>query len=305
MNPLTHRKDLDDTYERYEELRLGFVKKQENLEKQIVRMQKDSENLYEVRKQSVKVIQKVVAEIKKIQNCPVTVTKGGERALSYLSRFTEAWDWELKGGQSGDPGHLQGNTKTASFVGATGTIAGAAAATLGPTALMAFATTFGTAGTGAAIASLSGVAATNAALAWIGGGTIVAGGAGVAGGSLILSLLGPIGASIAGLSFLGSALWSRSKNNKLIKEAEAEIKKLEEAHSQLTAARTILSSGESRLKDLLSKTSVMNNSIMDSLSLFERHRDYFSSDFPQDAIFTLISRIKLLAKMTQEEIIMQ
>ena len=70
MNPLTHRKDLDDTYERYEELRSGFVKKQENLEKQIVRMQKDSENLYEVRKQSVKVIQKVVAEIKKIQNCP-------------------------------------------------------------------------------------------------------------------------------------------------------------------------------------------------------------------------------------------
>lgn len=43
-----------------------------------------------------------------------------------------------------------------------------------------------TAGTGAAISSLSGVAATNATLAWLGGGTLAAGGYGMAGGAMVL-----------------------------------------------------------------------------------------------------------------------
>lgn len=48
------------------------------------------------------------------------------------------------------------------------------------------ATTYGTAGTGVAISSLSGAAATNAALAWLGGGTVASGGGGMTAGTLVI-----------------------------------------------------------------------------------------------------------------------
>ena len=49
------------------------------------------------------------------------------------------------------------------------------------------ATTWGTAGTGTAISSLSGAAASKAAMAWLGGGTIASGGGGMAAGAMVLS----------------------------------------------------------------------------------------------------------------------
>lgn len=60
------------------------------------------------------------------------------------------------------------------------------------------ATTFGTAGTGAAISSLSGAAANSAMLAWLGGGTVAAGGGGVAAGSLFLGMFMTGGGLLAG-----------------------------------------------------------------------------------------------------------
>jgi hypothetical protein len=50
------------------------------------------------------------------------------------------------------------------------------------------ATTWGTAGTGAAVSSLSGAAATNAALAWLGGGTLAMEGGGMAAGAALLGV---------------------------------------------------------------------------------------------------------------------
>lgn len=76
---------------------------------------------------------------------------------------------------------------------AGGIAAGAAVASMAPTAAMWIATTFGTASTGAAISTLSGAAASQAALAWLGGGALAAGGSGVAGGSALLALAGPVG----------------------------------------------------------------------------------------------------------------
>ena len=95
---------------------------------------------------------------------------------------------------------------------------GSGVAMAGSSVLTALATTFGTAGTGAAISSLSGVAATNAILAWIGGGTLAAGGGGMALGSTILGLMGPVGWGIAGISLAGGGWWIRSKNDKAIAE---------------------------------------------------------------------------------------
>lgn len=90
--------------------------------------------------------------------------------------------------------------------GAAGVGAGVAVVTLGPTAAMGIATTFGVASTGTAISALSGAAATNAALAWLGGGALATGGGGMAAGSTFLALAGPVGWTIAGLSIIASGL---------------------------------------------------------------------------------------------------
>ena len=88
--------------------------------------------------------------------------------------------------------------------GAAGIGAGVAVVTLGPTAAMGIATTFGVASTGTAISALSGAAATNAALAWLGGGAIISGGGGMAAGRALLKLAGPVGWAVAGLSIVAS-----------------------------------------------------------------------------------------------------
>lgn len=99
--------------------------------------------------------------------------------------------------------------------GAAGVGAGVAVAALGPTAAMGIATTFGVASTGTAISALSGAAATNAALAWLGGGALAAGGGGIAAGSAFLSLAGPVGWAIAGVSILASGLmFFKTKSDK-------------------------------------------------------------------------------------------
>lgn len=99
--------------------------------------------------------------------------------------------------------------------GAAGVGAGVAVVTLGPATAMGIATTFGVASTGTAISALSGAAATNAALAWLGGGALAAGGGGMAAGSTFLTLAGPVGWAIAGLSIIASGLmFFKTKSDK-------------------------------------------------------------------------------------------
>lgn len=97
--------------------------------------------------------------------------------------------------------------------GAAGAGLGIAVVTLGPTAAMGVATTFGLASTGTAISALGGAAATNAALAWLGGGALVAGGGGMAAGNAFLSMAGPVGWALAGVSLLASGLLFFKNNN--------------------------------------------------------------------------------------------
>lgn len=111
--------------------------------------------------------------------------------------------------------------------GAAGVGVGVAVVTLGPTAAMGVATTFGVASTGAAISTLSGAAATNAALAWLGGGAIAIGGGGMAAGNAFLALAGPIGWAIAGVTLVASGLmfWKSSNNKKTIENIFSLISK--------------------------------------------------------------------------------
>lgn len=99
---------------------------------------------------------------------------------------------------------------------------------------------FGTASTSTAIASLSGVAATNAALAWLGGGALAAGGAGVVGGQALLSLAGPIGWVIGGVSLAGSLIAVNLSNQDIAEKAKEsiivikkEIERIQEINEQV------------------------------------------------------------------------
>lgn len=108
-----------------------------------------------------------------------------------------------------------------------GTALGVGVATLGPTAAMGVATTFGVASTGTAISTLSGAAATNAALAWLGGGALATGGGGVVAGEALLALAGPLGWSIAAvtLTISGIMFWIAKQNRQRLENIYTLISK--------------------------------------------------------------------------------
>ena len=141
---------------------------------------------------------------------------------------------------------LQVEAERAAAVTGGGGLAGAAAgvgvAAFAPTAVMAVATTFGTASTGTAISTLSGAAATNAALAWLGGGALAAGGGGIAGGTALLTLAGPVGWTICGGAILGSAVLYNYKLGVNARETTRERIRIEaRTKSLLTADEEIRS----------------------------------------------------------------
>jgi len=112
--------------------------------------------------------------------------------------------------------------------GGAGIAAGAAVASIAPSAAMWVATTFGAASTGTAISALSGAAATNAALAWLGGGAIAAGGGGTAMGGAILALAGPVGWGVAGAAILTSVAlfaWKKGETREEKQEALTAVKR--------------------------------------------------------------------------------
>ena len=110
--------------------------------------------------------------------------------------------------------------------GVTG-IAGGALTALGA---YSAATTFATASTGTAIASLSGAAASNATLAFFGGGSLATGGLGMAGGTLVL------GGLVAGPALLVMGIITGSKAGKTLQDAYANDAKADEICEELTTA---------------------------------------------------------------------
>ena len=151
-------------------------------------------------------------------------------------------------------------TKVELSTGAATTGMGVGVATLGPTAAMSIATTFGVASTGTPIATLSGAAATKAALAWLGDGTLAAGGGGMAGGSAFLALAGPVGWSIAGVAILSSGLmWLITKSNK--KRLERVFKDISD-RDEKKYKLAIVELNE-RIKRIIDETAKLNDAIVD------------------------------------------
>ena len=142
--------------------------------------------------------------------------------------------------------------------GAAGVGAGVAVVTLGPTAAMGVATTFGVASTGTAISALRGAAATNAAWAWLGGGALAAGGGGMAAGSAFLALAGPAGWAIAGISIAASGLmFFKTKNDK---ERLENIYTLISERDVKSYQLAIVELGE-RITRIIDETSKLENAI--------------------------------------------
>ncbi len=143
-------------------------------------------------------------------------------------------------------------------LGVVGTGVGISVVTLGPTAAMGVATTFGVASTGTAISTLSGAAATNAALAWLGGGTLATGGGGIAAGKVFLALAGPIGWSIAGATVLvsGVLFWRTKSKQKCIEKIFYIISERDERKYKLAIVEL-----KERINRIISENEQLNTAI--------------------------------------------
>ena len=186
--------------------------------------------LYQVRDKAIKVVKIVEERINKLANKPKEFETKLEAIDVEIQNFE---DKQIAISQSIKEAELaSGSTAATASLSALGVTV----ATLGPTAAMGVATTFGVASTGTAISSLTGAAANSAALAWLGGGSIAAGGGGVAAGNAFLALAGPVGWGIAGVMLtasVGAGVVANRKNEEVAKEAIEEQKKIELLARQL------------------------------------------------------------------------
>jgi hypothetical protein len=170
--------------------------------------------LHQERERSGDLLSLVEVLINSIANSPKEFGSAFEEIRKDKAAFTEAEQYAKE--------ELEAARQSAMSAGG-GIVAGAAVASMAPTAAMWIATTFGTASTGTAISTLSGAAASQAVLAWLGGGTLAAGGAGTAGGSALLALAGPIGWGIAGATLLTSIILFARKSFKLKAKKQEEL----------------------------------------------------------------------------------
>ena len=186
--------------------------------------------LYQVRDKAIKVVKIVEERINKLANKPKEFETKLEAIDVEIQNFE---DKQIAISQSIKEAELaSGSTAATASLSALGVTV----ATLGPTAAMGVATTFGVASTGTAISSLTGAAANSAALAWLGGGSVAAGGGGVAAGNAFLALAGPVGWGIAGAMLtasIGAGVVANRKNEEVAKEAIEEQKKVELLARQL------------------------------------------------------------------------
>lgn len=290
-NPLNHGEDLQDVATEYEQT---FEKYKQLLEVAT----SDAVALYNLRKEVYYTLLRFQTYVNALPACPNIITNGAALAVRKSSVIKEAMDEEAS--EEFKPG------KTSNNGGILGVAAaGSALAIGGPTALMAIATTFGTAGTGAAISSLGGVASTNAALAWIGGGTLAAGGAGMSGGATVLGLMGPIGWGIAGISaiaFIGVSASKGKKNLETIAEIKKEIQRIKTFMGELNIARDnirfIIHYTEQNLADL--------KAFLDKVSASASFtNDYSSGSYPHKELFALANTAKNLGKISNQSVLLK
>ncbi len=123
---------------------------------------KSTQALYDLRKIAIVHVKYVEQHINQLANTPK------EFAVELHKINTEVTTFENKEDEIKEAEKQAKAAEGGSGAGATLSALGIAVATMGPTAAMGVATTFGVASTGTAISALSGAAANSAALAWLG-----------------------------------------------------------------------------------------------------------------------------------------
>ena len=244
---------------------------------------KNMENLLKTRRRAVQTICRIEGYIISLANKPRDYEqKIGEIKLRYIEFNNRIEEIEKLDAS-------QTTMKTERGVGA-GVAMGVGTAAFAPTAAMAVAMTFGTASTGTAIASLSGVAATNAALAWLGGGTLLAGGAGVAGGQALLTMAGPIGWAIGGISIAGGFLVKAIANKEIAKKAEDATKTILREMNRIKKTGATVSAWNK-------ETITLTNELLKKLTVLRRKKDYrfFTEDDCHELII-LMNMTEVLSK---------
>ena len=255
-------------------------------------MGKSCEQLYEIRKNSVELIQLVQRVVNSIANTPKEFDTELGKIGKELSKFSEteeyakeAYNASLKAGVN--------------IVG--GAAAGLGVASMAPTALMSIATTFGTASTGTAISALSGAAAQKAAMAWLGrtfAGFAVKEGAGMAAGQAFLALAGPIGWGITAASTGISLILLTNKNKELANNAVKEAKEIAKAREALDETNEKVKALKARTDILFNDMNKQRNRITGFMNL-----DYLSIE-DEDKLFmgTLVNNTLSLSVLLNETV---
>ena len=246
-------------------------------------------SLLRQRERSTDLIEHVELLVNSVVNTPKSFETDFEEIDIQTAHFLAAEEFARK--------DLEAARKSAA--GATaGFTAGAAVASMAPTAALWVATTFGTASTGTAISALSGAAASNAALAWLGGGAVAAGGGGTAAGGALLALAGPIGWTVAGATLLASiALFTRSKfENREAKEA---------ALTSLKQNTALINGMDAQIDDFLRRTASLRELLVQSYSEALRcfGADFLALPAPQQSqLVALVNNTKACAALLTKRI---
>ena len=244
-------------------------------------------DLYASRKAASKAIDRIEKYINTLANTPKEFLK-------------EIGDVKLNIKEFNDAVQLEKESASANFKGGAAAIGGVgiggAIATLGPTAAMAIATTFGTASTGTAIASLSGAAATNAALAWLGGGAIAAGGGGMAAGNAFLALAGPVGWGIAGVLAIGGGAFASIKNKKMANIAHGKNLEIQQKLRELKPKRA-------KMEGLLKKTDELREGLSVTMMVNTYPADYLQFNNAQkESLAALINNARAMGQLINERV---
>lgn len=244
-------------------------------------------NLYRSRKSASKAITRIEQYINTLANSPKEFAKEISNIQIEIKEFHDSVKLEEDNSSN--------NLKGGAMAGG-GALIGGGIATLGPTAAMAIATTFGTASTGTAIATLSGAAAKSAALAWLGGGALTAGGGGMAAGNALLALAGPVGWTIAGTLIIGGSWFTSAKNKKTAQKANDRAIQIEEKNS-------ILKPKVTKLEELYKNTEKLRPalSVTQMVNLYPKDYLLFSNEQKKE-LASLINNAHAMGKLINERI---
>ena len=268
-------------------LRPEFLKQSEDLKIQV-------ENLKESRNQAIMQIIKMQGDVANLKNCPESIIEGMKHVEDLLRWYREGFNIAKTEINSPEEASTPSGT---SKVAVGFTAAGAGIGAGGASTLVSIATTFGTASTGVAISSLSGAAASNAVLAWLGAGAVAAGGGGMATGAIVLSLIGPIGWSIAGVAAgISGFTFLKSLSN-----VDKELEKIDAIVKNNTQNLNIIKESIPKMKILLEQIDILIKKTKELTAQLEK-RDFLLDDyeqltFPHEELFMQVNAAKNLAKV--------